>query len=131
MYDAVIGRWGGLDPMAETNLSFSPFNYCSNNAINRIDPDGAWDDSWLLNIATGELSWWNSQGGNEFQMIHVVSPASNGGLLHLGTSILEGCMSKYFLVVIVEDMPSQQGITGKIWFFFEVVTRDTSMIWMI
>ena len=30
-------------------------------------------------------------------MIHVVSPASNGGLLHLGTSILEGSMSKYFL----------------------------------
>lgn len=97
MYDAVIERWGGVDPMAETNLSFSPFNYCSSNAINRIDPDGAWDDSWLLNIATGELSWWNSQGGKEFQMIHVVSPASNGGLLHLGTSILEGSMSKYFL----------------------------------
>ena len=29
-------------------------------------------------------------------MIHVVSPASNGGLLHLGTSILEGSMSIFF-----------------------------------
>lgn len=45
MYGALIGRWGGVDPMAETNLSFFPFNYCSNNAINRNDPDGAWDDS--------------------------------------------------------------------------------------
>ena len=25
MYGALIGRWGGVDPMAETNLSFSPF----------------------------------------------------------------------------------------------------------
>ena len=40
MYDAVLGRWHGVDPLAEKYFGFSPFVYCANNPVNLIDPNG-------------------------------------------------------------------------------------------
>jgi RHS repeat-associated protein len=39
-YDAALGAWTTADPLAEKYYSVSPYAYCGNNPVMRIDPDG-------------------------------------------------------------------------------------------
>ena len=39
-YDAVVGRWLGVDPSAARFASYTPYNYSLNSPLALIDPDG-------------------------------------------------------------------------------------------
>ena len=39
-YNALLGRWDRVDPLAEKYYSVSPYAYCANNPVLLIDPNG-------------------------------------------------------------------------------------------
>ena len=42
-YDAALGRWHVVDPLAEKMYGWSPYGYCRNNPVIRKDVGGKWD----------------------------------------------------------------------------------------
>ena len=46
-YNPVLPVWDRVDPLAEKNYGVSPYAYCNNDPVNKIDPNGEW--GWDVN----------------------------------------------------------------------------------
>ena len=56
-YDAVLGRFTTMDPMAEKYYAVSPYTYCVNNPIKIVDPTGMLTES--PQTGSIRLSFWD------------------------------------------------------------------------
>jgi RHS repeat-associated protein len=54
-YDSDLSIWLSVDPMADQNFGISPYNYCHNNPVIIIDPDGM-NDGW---VQTSDGIYWD------------------------------------------------------------------------
>jgi RHS repeat-associated protein len=60
-YDPALGRWHSVDPLAELAVDKTPYHYCSNDPVNRVDPDGMAD----CGCSYGECKGKDKSGGSK------------------------------------------------------------------
>ena len=66
-YDAdLLTGWLSIDPMSDKYPSLSPYNYCAENPVKLVDPDGR--DVWEVDKA-GNVSHINDKGGYKMQFV--------------------------------------------------------------
>ena len=76
-YASWLCRFVSVDPKANERQWLNPYNYVQNNPLNRIDPDGALDDEWDVNIKSGKTTRVGDKGGSETQYFNIKDGSGN------------------------------------------------------
>ena len=122
-FNPILARWDRMDPLCEKYYSISPYAYCGNNPVKRIDPNGLdwyqdengylqWDsdlnaDNWqeilsekCLYLGTTAYSFEHVSGiayfGNENGVLSPYRPFGEEGVVVTGTDLSHTLKAELF-----------------------------------
>ncbi len=120
-YDAEIGRWNGIDRLAEKYPALSPFSYVGDDPLNYLDANG--DSIWVDTTGTGARSLLYVGGrlvhrdGTRYMGKNAFALAVLEGLKSLvdgginGTNLVNGLMNSIENVIVAEGTNIYSGKT--------------------
>ena len=69
LYDPARAGWSNIDPLAEVSRRWSPYNYCYNNPMFFVDPDGMLSESFISDLmkkSQASSTTWTNNGDGTF-----------------------------------------------------------------
>ena len=83
-YDSGLSIWLSVDPMSDKYPSMSPYNYCANNPVILVDPDGRypWPISYKYDNGTRDVisGMYRNTGGAYHGAVDIVHKTSSGNI---------------------------------------------------
>ena len=94
-HDPILARWDRIDPLCEKYYNVSPYNYCLNNPVKFIDPNGK--ATYVIDNGNGTYTTIGKGVLNKDRNIYICTLDKKGNISKIGESIGQSLTTRYFV----------------------------------
>ena len=94
-HDPILARWDRIDPLCEKYYNVSPYNYCLNNPVKFIDPNGK--ATYVIDNGNGTYTTIGKGVLNKDRNIYICTLDKKGNISKIGESIGQSLTTRSFV----------------------------------